>query len=129
MQVNIIDSLISLAEPIRVKAKWDKLPTENGVTVSRLNLCLLFSMTVIQLLGAAAPLDFCALDSRSPILYPPALLRQLGKDDCAKFDIECTFNSEVNWNTDPQKNSLAAGETDLTSVVLHEFMHGIPIFL
>jgi len=106
---NIITSLIVLKQPVRVRAKWDKLiSTEAGTT----------------LLGSASPLDFCAVDS-STALYPSALLHQLGGGDCGKFDIECSFNSEVHWNTDPRKTSLAEGETDLTSVILHEFMHGI----
>lgn len=76
-----------------------------------------------QVLGHATPISIVTTDDCQ---YPIALLNQLqSKDlDPEDADIYCAFNSSFSWYKGTDGNT-PVNQSDLASVVMHEFCHGL----
>lgn len=87
------------------------------------------------MLGQALPSAWCGSDSS---WHPPALYDQINGYDtqCQRavstFDITVTLNSEpgggFSWNTNPSVVQLNDTTIDLTSIILHELLHGLGFY-
>lgn len=108
--VSIWESLIESKVPIYVQANWRK--QDSGI------------------LGSASPAEYFAGFENAPHrdrFYPVAIAEKLAGNDINPIgypDIECTFNSSINWyfGTDGK----TPGQLyDFVTVVLHELGHGL----
>ena len=81
-------------------------------------------------LAGASPGTFIRDFSNAPVLnawYPVALAEKLEQQNFsnaqAPFDIEVTYNSDVNWNF--TSTNVQGNQFDFVTVILHELMHGL----
>ncbi|WP_319270867.1 T9SS type A sorting domain-containing protein [uncultured Draconibacterium sp.] len=107
--VSIYENLISSPVPVKVRATWKSMGTNVLASSAPASMYRNFN-------GARL----------SNVYYPVALAEKLAQKDLngAEADIECAFNSSINWyygtNGDCPSN-----EYDFVTVVLHELVHGL----
>lgn len=107
--VSIFENLISSPVPVKVRATWQQMGTNVLANSAPSSLYRNFN-------GARL----------GNVYYPVALAEKLAEKNMngAEADIDCSFNSSINWYYGTNGNC-PSNEYDFVTVVLHELVHGL----